>query len=36
MLTDGQLESMAERMRIPLESVTFKDDLPKLKYNRAY
>ena len=37
MLTDQQIESMAERMRIPLESVTFKDDLPKqLKYNRAY
>ncbi len=36
MLTDGQLESMAERMRIPLESVTFKDDLPKLKFNRSY
>jgi len=36
MLTDVQIESMAAKMRIPLESVSFKDDLPKLKYNRAY
>ena len=36
MLTDVQLESMAEKMRIPLEGVYFKDQLPKLKYNRAY
>jgi hypothetical protein len=36
MLTDVQLVSMAERMHIPLEGVYFKDDLPKLKYNRAY
>jgi hypothetical protein len=36
MLTDVQLVSMAEKMHIPLEGVYFKDDLPKLKYNRAY
>ena len=36
MLTDVQLRSMAEKMRIPLETVCFKDQLPPLKYNRAY
>ena len=37
MLTDQQLESMAERMHIKLECVCFKDQLPKkLKYNVGY
>jgi hypothetical protein len=36
MLTDVQLESMAEKMHIPLEGVFFKDQLPALKANRAY
>jgi hypothetical protein len=36
MLTDVQLKSMAEKMRIPLETVCFKNDLPPLKYNRSY
>ena len=36
MLTDVQLKSMAESMRIPLETVCFKDELPPLKYNRSY
>ena len=36
MLTDVQIRSMAEKMRIPLEAVCFKNELPPLKYNRAY
>ena len=36
MLTDVQLKSRAEKMRIPLETVCFKDDLPPLKFNRFY
>ena len=36
MLTDVQLKSMAEKMRIPLETVCFKNELPPLKYNRSY
>ena len=36
MLTDIQIESMCEKMHIPLEAVCFKNDLPPLKYNRAY
>jgi len=36
MLTDVQLIDLAQKMSIPLESVSFKDELPKLKYNRSY
>ena len=37
MLTDVQLRSMATAMRVPLEAVCFKDQLPvPLKYNRSY
>ena len=30
MLTDVQLRSMADKMRVPLETVCFKDQLPLL------
>lgn len=37
MLTNHQIEDLAHRMRIPLEFVGFKSNLPKkLKANRAY
>ena len=36
MLTDVQIESMAIKMHIPLEGCFFKDQLPPLKYDRAY
>ena len=37
MLTNTQLEDLASRMKIPLEFVGFKSDLPKkLKTNRSY
>ena len=37
MLTDAQIVELAGKMGIPLESVSFKDELPgKLKFNRAY
>ena len=37
MLTDVQLKELAVKMQFPLESVTFKDELPsKLKYNVGY
>ena len=37
MLTDSQILDLAQKMDIPLESVSFKDELPaKLKFNRAY
>ena len=37
MLTDFQIQDLAQKMDIPLESVSFKDELPgKLKFNRAY
>ena len=37
MLTDSQLYELAEKMSIPLETICFKDELPKkLKYNKAY
>ena len=37
MLTDIQLEDLAGRMKIPLETVCFKDKLPKiLKPNKTY
>jgi hypothetical protein len=36
MLTDAQIEAMCAKMHIPLEAVCFKDDLPPLKYNKAY
>ena len=36
MLTDVQLIDLAEKMHIPLESVSFKDELPKLKYNMSH
>jgi hypothetical protein len=37
MLTDTQLYELADKMNIPLETICFKDKLPKkLKYNRSY
>ena len=37
MLSDHQLYDLAKRMGVPLESVSFKDELPKkLKYNVGY
>jgi len=36
MLTDAQIVSMAAKMHIPLEGCFFKDQLPSLKYDRAY
>jgi len=37
MLTDQQLISMAEHMNIPLECVSFKNELPTpLKFNKSY
>ena len=37
MLTDDQLQDMCHRMKIPLEGIVFKDELPsKIKYNKAY
>jgi hypothetical protein len=37
MLTNIQLEDLAQRMKVPLEFVGFKNELPKkLKTNRAY
>lgn len=37
MLTDSQLQDMCEKMKIPLEEVCFKDELPsKLKFNKSY
>lgn len=37
MLTNTQIEDLAQRMKIPLEFCGFKSDLPKkLKTNRAY
>ena len=37
MLTDVQIQELAVKMHIPLECVSFKDELPsKLKYNRGY
>ena len=37
MLTDTQIEDLAERMRIPLGGVNFKDELPnKLSLNKVY
>lgn len=37
MLTNHQIEDLAQRMRIPLEFVGFKSNLPeKLKANKAY
>jgi hypothetical protein len=37
MLTNHQIEDLAKRMKVPLEYVGFKSDLPnKLKTNRSY
>ena len=37
MLSDGQLYELAKKMGVPLEAVSFKDELPaQLKYNRGY
>lgn len=37
MLTNHQIEDLAKRMKVPLEFVGFKSDLPKkLKTNRSY
>jgi len=37
MLTDFQLEQLAQRMKIPLEGVYFKDEMPKpIKTNVSY
>ena len=39
MLTDTQIESLAEKMNIPLATVCFKDDLlyfKKITYNKGY
>lgn len=37
MLTDRQIEDLSQRMRIPLEGVYFKDEIPSpLKYNKTY
>lgn len=37
MLTDSQLYELSDKMGIPLEMISFKDELPKkLKYNRSY
>jgi hypothetical protein len=36
MLTDQQLEELAERMSVPLEGVYFKNELPALKTNKTY
>jgi len=36
-LTDTQIYKLAERMRIPIASVCFKDELPsKLQFNKTY
>ena len=36
-LTDTQIYKLAERMRIPIASVCFKDELPsKLQFNKSY
>jgi hypothetical protein len=36
MLTNFQLEDLAKRMNFPLEAVCFKDEIPKLKFNKSY
>lgn len=36
MLTDLQIEQLADRMQIPLGGVYFKDELPKLIPNKTY
>jgi hypothetical protein len=37
MLTDFQLQDLCEKMKVPLEEICFKDELPsKIKLNKAY
>ena len=36
MLTDHELHDLADRMNIPLEGVYFKNEIPKIKTNKAY
>lgn len=37
MLTDRQLTELCSKMKVPLETICFKDELPnKISYNKAY
>lgn len=36
MLTDLQIKELGHRLSIPLDDVCFKDELPKLKFNKSY
>ena len=35
-LTDSQIKDIAKKMSIPLGGVFFKDELPKLEFNKFY
>ena len=36
MLTNWQLKELSNKMKFPLEACCFKDEIPKLKFNKSY